>query len=703
MARSFVSPSLALARQSSHFSPRLRGAVLWIGVALLSASAVCTHAFAQFFVPVGGPEGGWISSITRDATSGNLYAGLSYQWGYNKTAGSLWKSIDSGASWALLPSAITGVFEQNTTAPRVAITPSSTVFVGMRGAGVRRSDDGGASFVTVNAGLPAGFMVVDIALGVDQTLYAAIQNSGVYQLPSGGSTWSPSNTGLPTLVVRSVAVINQVQFVGTSTGLYRRTAGGSWMPPVVGVGAIGVGAFSQGPGGIYACCENGLWRSVDGGNQWAQLSGPFSGVQTYSACDTGSALIVGSQAGFHRSLNGGAWTAAAGIASGAIARCFVSEAGLLMTGTFEVGILASSDSGATWESRNTGLAGHTVLRMTVTTSGTILAGTNNGMYRRSGGVWEAPDLLARRIFALAQAPWGQVYAGNYNITAGVSDGHAFVSNDDGQTWSDVSWGASPAMVSGFAFVPTTQEVFASVAWNSGGVLKRALNQSTWSAVGPADNPPAYFMGRSAAGDLYIGSEGLGVRRLAAGAPQSAWTNLGFSSSQQFAIAFNAAGNVFFGNDGNIRGIYRSIDGGQTFQPLDGYPSLYGHAIVIASDGTIFCASRDKGVWRSTDNGVTWQDVSAGLSSTSVLSLAIGPDGYLYAGSAGHGVYRSAAPVVHLCVADIDRSGAVDGLDLSIMLSSWGAAGSNSADLNSDGLVDGLDLSIMLSSWGGCNG
>lgn len=57
-----------------------------------------------------------------------------------------------------------------------------------------------------------------------------------------------------------------------------------------------------------------------------------------------------------------------------------------------------------------------------------------------------------------------------------------------------------------------------------------------------------------------------------------------------------------------------------------------------------------------------------------------------------------APPPPQCPADLDDSGAVDGADLGVLLSSWG---SSSADLDGSGTVDGADLGILLSAWGAC--
>jgi hypothetical protein len=55
-----------------------------------------------------------------------------------------------------------------------------------------------------------------------------------------------------------------------------------------------------------------------------------------------------------------------------------------------------------------------------------------------------------------------------------------------------------------------------------------------------------------------------------------------------------------------------------------------------------------------------------------------------------------------CPADISGNEIVNGADLAILLSEWGAPTSKvGADINSDGLVNGVDLAILLSTWGPC--
>lgn len=51
------------------------------------------------------------------------------------------------------------------------------------------------------------------------------------------------------------------------------------------------------------------------------------------------------------------------------------------------------------------------------------------------------------------------------------------------------------------------------------------------------------------------------------------------------------------------------------------------------------------------------------------------------------------------LGDLNGDGIVDGADLGVLLSAWGACPSCAADLNGDGVVDGADLGLLLSNWG----
>jgi len=57
-----------------------------------------------------------------------------------------------------------------------------------------------------------------------------------------------------------------------------------------------------------------------------------------------------------------------------------------------------------------------------------------------------------------------------------------------------------------------------------------------------------------------------------------------------------------------------------------------------------------------------------------------------------------------CQADVDQSGAINGVDLAAVLNNWGTSGGKQprSDVNGDGMVDGADLAEVLNGWGPCN-
>ena len=104
-----------------------------------------------------------------------------------------------------------------------------------------------------------------------------------------------------------------------------------------------------------------------------------------------------------------------------------------------------------------------------------------------------------------------------------------------------------------------------------------------------------------------------------------------------------------------RGLYDSRDGGRTLHPAStsGF-RLNITALTFGADGpglrrpTATGADAGlpvggRGVLTSRDGGRSWQNISDGLGNLDVASLVTSPDGrWLYAGTAGGGVYRTKA-------------------------------------------------------------
>ncbi len=60
-------------------------------------------------------------------------------------------------------------------------------------------------------------------------------------------------------------------------------------------------------------------------------------------------------------------------------------------------------------------------------------------------------------------------------------------------------------------------------------------------------------------------------------------------------------------------------------------------------GQVFAGTWGGGIFRSLDDGVSWQEVNEGSTSSRFWSLARDRSGIVYAGSWGRGVFRSSQP------------------------------------------------------------
>jgi photosystem II stability/assembly factor-like uncharacterized protein len=96
-------------------------------------------------------------------------------------------------------------------------------------------------------------------------------------------------------------------------------------------------------------------------------------------------------------------------------------------------------------------------------------------------------------------------------------------------------------------------------------------------------------------------------------------------------------------------LYRSVDGGQTWEPISDRSDVKGVTRLVVSptfaeDGIVFACTEEDGVYKSTDRGRTCKSANFGLLNLNVLSLCFSPtfarDEVLYCGTDGGGLFRS---------------------------------------------------------------
>lgn len=121
----------------------------------------------------------------------------------------------------------------------------------------------------------------------------------------------------------------------------------------------------------------------------------------------------------------------------------------------------------------------------------------------------------------------------------------------------------------------------------------------------------------------------------------AWQQLnGPFGGTVLSFASNSSGDIFAGADQDQRGIFRSTDGGLTWQPKSTGLYLDNRAFswLVVDDSSYIIAGTNshigERVYKSKDNGESWSQIAV-LGGT---CSAINDSGHIYAGNTGYGQY-----------------------------------------------------------------
>jgi photosystem II stability/assembly factor-like uncharacterized protein len=529
--------------------------------------------------------------------------------------GRLYASQDGGVTWqALSSSGLFGGFEQ-----RLYVSPADprTFFhLGFPG-GLARTTDAGETWQSISNGLPVDGQgqsyIITLAFNptAPDTLYAGTggwvgQGHGVYKSTDGGLSWSAANTGMLDYRITALAVDPsnaQVVLAGTDDGqLFISTdAAVTWSNIAAN---LGLSPYQSGqvqslvfdlarPQTIYLLTQSqGLLVSMDLGAHWTTLPKPRS--------DTGfdfSALAV-------------------------------------LPGSTPVYVVSS---GSVWcYTPGQSPAAPTRPPVLNTPTPTVAIGSAN---------WQAVSGLPRAIndFVLDPAQPGVIYAGAGDTGSGSG---VYQSLDYGQTWLDVSTGLPSNDIEALALSPgapstllaliDTGQLYASLdggaSWSLRGPTTLTSGFERRLYVAPAD--PSLVFALSLPGGLVRSSDaGQTWQTVHGGLPTSEG-----GEAYVLSLAFDPANVAIIyagtgGWTGQGHGVYRSADGGLTWQPANTGMLDYritALAIDPADSNTLYAGSDDGYLFKSTDSAVTWMDISAGLPFSG------------YAGGALHSIIFSAA-------------------------------------------------------------
>src|SRR5581483_6525312 len=614
-----------------------------------------------------GNIGGRIAALWfHPTTAGVMLAG--------STGGGMWKSTDSGASWAPVDD-----FLPSLSVTSIVSLPNdpNTIFAGtgdgwfaslsIRGAGIYKSTDGGAKWTQLPSTANTNFLAVNaLAVSADgSTLLAAVTNQvagssgGIYRSTDGGTTWTKSVEGADFGVVEFHPTDSSKAIASTRTGqaVYSTDGGTSWNVATgfTSDNRIQVKYAPSNPAIVYASVDarnSELWKSTDGG-------------VTYSKVND-STKWLGTQSWIHNTI----WVDP-------------TNADTIVTGGLD--LYRSTDGGVTltkiskWQ-KSPQQSSHGDQKLVTNppqfngnSNKTVYVANDGGIYRTQDiysveelGGWENLDnnLGVTQFYGVAGNPRSGA------IVAGAQDNGTVLFSGDPQKWTEWYGGdggyvaadqSNPDYFYGeytyLTIVRTSdggrtkgdESYGRDWSWNGSAweELQRA-NPITEAKAGSANFIAPFIIDPNNPTRLLAGAKSLWATNNARkpngeGGPD--WSAIKPAASQPIsaiAVAPGDSDQIWVGhNDGSL---YRTANGttGSPAWTRGGEGTLPARQVLsIAVDPrsstTVFATFggyTTNNIWKTTDGGATWVASAAGLPSVAMRSLASHPtnSNWVYVGS-----------------------------------------------------------------------
>jgi len=374
----------------------------------------------------------------------------------------------------------------------------------------------------------------------------------------------------------------------------------------------------------------GVFSSTNQGTSWT-YSG-LVGEKIRSMAVQGTNIFAGTHTGVYRSTDNGVTWAAANNGTQSLDYIYAMDtSGTYLLAAGSGGISRTSDGGATWTLDTVGL---TTPEVPIPFVGAIAGWSGNlfcsmpgtGVFRSTddGSHWSIVDTATlgnKAVRALAII--------DTDLFAGT-DGGVFHSTNNGVSWMEFNTGWTIPHVNALAIKGTT--IFAGTA--GGGVYKTSVASAGWTAVnaGLGDLTALSLIVNT---KLFVGTNGGVFSTTDNGA---VWTiaNSGLTATRVYAIA--ASGDTLYaGAYGS--GLFRSTDDGVTWSNT-GISNKYVHALLL--NGSFVGVGSEGGFFFSTNSGSTWNAASTGLGIADghdVRALAVSGTS-LYAGVFYGGMFAS---------------------------------------------------------------
>lgn len=415
-----------------------------------------------------------LDNMAFDPQSGIMYVAA---WSVERNTGDLFRSQDGGRTWQVLPD----MRDKSIRALRLAPSDPKIVVVGALD-GVFRSRDGGNSFERISPANHAEIKDIE-SLAVDPNnpdiIYAGTWHLA-WKTENGGQSWHSIKQGVidDSDVFSIIVDFNNPQnvYLSACSGIYKSENAAELFRKVPGIpfSARRTRVLKQdplNPATVYAGTTEGLWKTVDAGKTWKRITAANIIVNDVHVDPRNASrvLIATDRSGVLASNDGGqSFTASnRGFAHRQVWSVLADRndpqtiyAGLVNDKDFG-GVFVSYDGGRIWRQLSAGIGQHDIFSLRQADNGTVLAGTNRGVYMlgRGASQWQpintvlrekavpTPKRVARRSKKPAKAAAPRVEwvrselsgrVSQLEVTSGkwfaASSAGLFASTDQGKSW-----------------------------------------------------------------------------------------------------------------------------------------------------------------------------------------------------------------------------------------------------------------------------
>lgn len=652
--------------------------------------------------------------------------------------GGVFRTFDKGQNWEAIFDDIAVPSIGN-----IAIAPSNAqrIYIGtgeangsatsgaFLGNGVYRSDNGGDTWTAT--GLEdsnhIGRIVVDpqdqdrVFAAATGILYGKNDERGIYRTTNGGDDWEQvlfvtDSTAAIDIVMNPIDTDTlfaamwertrkpyQRDYAGVTSAVHRSVDGGdTWEVLTNGLpasndqtGRIGLAISESNPNTVYARYTtneitntfDGVYKSTDSGNSWTLISnGSVSGVDASFGWyfgnirvhpDDEDELYILGQLLFRTQNGGASWQSVSGMHVDHHAMDFSrTDSDFILAGN-DGGAYISENRGVTWTKfLNLPITQFYNIEVDFTEPVNVFGGTqDNNTIRKTAttdnwfSVWGGDGFHVNvdpsdNSFAYAESQFG-------NLARSTDGGFSFSSALNGINQSDRNNWNTPVILSPFnpeIVYYGSNRLYEStnraVNWNAiSGDLTDGLHPSGSLSFGTLTAIAASYLN---ANTVYTGSDdgnvnvtfdgGTTWENISNGLPDRYITSLAISPEDDQTLYVTLSG---FTNLDYTPHVFKTTDGGQTWNDLSSnLPNIPANDLIIIPNqgGELLVLATDMNVWYSEDDGSTWDILGNDLPPTIIRDLKYhAPTQTLYAGTFGRSIHQIDLSNLVLSVDDIQES------------------------------------------------